>query len=164
MPTDRLSTQDPAAPYRIETGTLNHAAIAGVHAAINYIASFGRGATLRECLLNAMSSIARYEHGLASYYHSHVRTLPGVRVWGPDFASAARAPTVSITLKKHTPDEAATALGKQNICIWNGNFYAARAVEILGLEASGGLLRTGISMYTTQAEIDHLLAAIEALG
>ena len=164
LPTDRLSTQDPAAPYRIETGTLNHAAIAGVHAAINYIASFGRGATLRECLVNAMSSIARYEHGLASYYHSHVRTLPGVRVWGPDFASAARAPTVSITLKKHTPDEAAPALGKQNICIWNGNFYAARAVEILGLEASGGLLRTGISMYTTQAEIDHLLAAIATLG
>src|SRR5450631_4451161 len=79
LPTDRLSTQDPVAPYRIETGTLNHAAIAGVHAAINYIASFGRGATLRECLVNAMTSIARYEHGLASYYHSHVRALPGVR-------------------------------------------------------------------------------------
>jgi selenocysteine lyase/cysteine desulfurase len=163
VPTDRLSTQDPAPPYRIETGTLNHAAIAGVHAAINYIASFGRGATLRECVVNAMSSIARYEHSLASYYHSHVRALPGVRVWGPDFASAARAPTVSITLQKHTPDQAAAALGKQNICVWNGNFYAARAVEILGLEAGGGLLRTGISMYTTQTEIDHLLAAIAAL-
>jgi cysteine desulfurase family protein (TIGR01976 family) len=163
VPTDRLSTQDPAPPYRIETGTLNHAAIAGVHAAINYIASFGRGATLRECVVNAMSSIARYEHSLASYYHSHVRALPGVRVWGPDFASAARAPTVSITLQKHTPDLAAAALGKQNICVWNGNFYAARAVEVLGLEAGGGLLRTGISMYTTQTEIDHLLAAIAAL-
>lgn len=164
LPTDRLSTQDPLAPYRIETGTLNHAAIAGVHAAISYIAGFGRGAALRECVVDAMSCIARYEHGLAAHYHSHVGALPGVRVWGPDFSSAARAPTVSITLRNHTPDAAATALGKQGICVWNGNFYAARAVEILGLEAGGGLLRTGISMYTTQSEVDHLLAAIAALG
>jgi selenocysteine lyase/cysteine desulfurase len=71
---------------------------------------------------------------------------------------------VSITLKNHTPDVAATALGKQGICVWNGNFYAARAVEILGLEAGGGLLRTGISMYTTQSEVDHLLAAVAKLA
>ncbi len=164
LPTDRLSTQEPAAPYRIETGTLNHAAIAGVQAAIGYIAGFGRGAALRECVVDAMSAIARYEHSLAAHYHAHVGALPGVRVWGPDFSSAARAPTVSITLANHTPDAAATALGQQGICVWNGNFYAARAVEILGLEAGGGLLRTGISMYTTQSEVDHLLAAIAALA
>jgi cysteine desulfurase family protein (TIGR01976 family) len=164
LPTDRLSTQEPVAPYRIETGTLNHAAIAGVHAAISYIAGFGRGTTLRECVVDAMTSIARYEHSLAAHYHAHVRALPGVQVWGPDFSSAARAPTVSITLRRHTPDAAATALGKQGICVWNGNFYAARAIEILGLEAGGGLLRTGISMYTTQSEVDHLLSAVAALG
>ncbi len=163
LPTDRLSTQDTQVPYRIETGTLNHAAIAGVHAAIDFIASFGRGATLRDCVVDAMTSISRYEHSLAAYYHAHVRKIPGVRVWGPDFTSAARAPTVSITLKSHTPDQAASELGKQGICVWNGNFYAARAVEILGLEPTGGLLRTGISMYTTQAEVDHLLAAVAKL-
>ena len=43
LPTDRLSTQDPAAPYRIETGTLNHAAIEGVRAAIEYLAGWGAG-------------------------------------------------------------------------------------------------------------------------
>jgi cysteine desulfurase family protein (TIGR01976 family) len=164
LPTDRLSTQEPVAPYRIETGTLNHAAIAGVHAAISYIAGFGRGAVLRDCVVDAMTCIARYEHSLAEHYYSQVRALPGVRVWGPDFSRAARAPTVSITLARHTPDAAATALGRQGICVWNGNFYAARAVEILGLEAGGGLLRTGISMYTTQAEVDHLLSAVAALG
>ena len=40
--TDKLRTQDDEAPFRIETGTLNHAAIAGVKAAIDYIASWGR--------------------------------------------------------------------------------------------------------------------------
>ncbi|MFI4889089.1 MAG: cysteine desulfurase-like protein [Steroidobacterales bacterium] len=164
LPTDRLGTQDPAAPYRIETGTLNHAAINGVHAAIDYLAKLGSGATLRERLVDAMNSVAKYEHSLAGFYYSRVRALPGVRVWGPDFSGTRRAPTVSITLQKHSPDAAATALGQQGICVWNGNFYAARAVELLGLEAGGGLLRTGISMYTTQQEIERLLDALAALG
>jgi cysteine desulfurase family protein (TIGR01976 family) len=164
LPSDRLSTQDPAAPFRIETGTLNHAAIAGVHAAIDYIARLGVGPTLRARLIDAMTSIAHYEHSLARMYYSRVRALPGVRVWGPDFAAVRRAPTVSITLQKHSPDAAANALGKQGICVWNGNFYAARAVELLGLEAGGGLLRTGVSMYTTPQEIERLLAALAALG
>jgi len=71
---------------------------------------------------------------------------------------------VSITLATHSPQAAAAALGAQGICVWNGNFYAARAVELLGLEESGGLLRTGISLYTTEAEIGRLLAALAALG
>jgi cysteine desulfurase family protein (TIGR01976 family) len=164
LPTDRLSTQDPAAPYRIETGTLNHAAIAGVHAAIEYLAGFGAGATLRERLVDAMRGISAYEHALASHYHEEVQKLPGVRTWGPDFSSRARAPTVSITLANHSPESAALALGSQGICVWNGNFYAARAVELLGLEAGGGLLRTGVSLYTTAAEIERLIAALAALG
>ena len=67
LPTDRLCVQDPAAPFRIETGTLNHAAIDGLRAAIEYLARFGTGATLRERLVDAMTSIAAYEHGLAKY-------------------------------------------------------------------------------------------------
>ena len=164
LPTDRLSTQDPAAPYRIETGTLNHAAIAGVHAAIDYLAGFGSGSSLRARLVDAMQGISAYEHSLASHYHAEVQKIPGVRTWGPDFSSRARAPTVSITLAGATPEAAAAALGAQGICVWNGSFYAARAVELLGLEASGGLLRTGVSLYTTSAEIERLIAGLAEIS
>ncbi|HME39671.1 MAG TPA: cysteine desulfurase-like protein [Steroidobacteraceae bacterium] len=165
LPTDRLSVQDPAAPYRFETGTLNHAAIDGVRAAIEYIASWGGGASLRERIVDAMTQIAAYEHGLAEYYHDGVRRIPGVRVWGPDFAAGrARAPTVSITLGKITAAAAATALGNQGICVWDGDFYAARAVQVLGLAERGGLLRTGISMYNTRDELGRLLEGLERLA
>ena len=164
LPTDRLSVQNSAAPYRIETGTLNHAAIDGMRAAVDYLSSWGSGATLRERLVDAMSGISIYEHRLAKLYHDEVRRLPGVHVWGPDFKSAARAPTVSITLDKHTAAEAATALGTQGICVWDGNFYALRAVELLGLAKRGGLLRTGISMYSTESDVRRLLGAIATLG
>jgi len=163
LPTDRLSVQDPQAPYRIETGTLNHAAIDGARAAVQYLAGWGTGASLRARIVDAMSSIAAYEHELAKGYYEAVRRLPGVRVWGPDFSRRARAPTVSITLDSMTASQAAAALGAQGICVWDGNFYAARAVELLGLEQRGGLLRTGFSLYSTEAESQRLLAALAEL-
>ncbi|MDB6083728.1 MAG: cysteine desulfurase family protein subfamily [Gammaproteobacteria bacterium] len=163
LPTDRLSVQDPAAPYRIETGTLNHAAIDGMRAAVDYLASWGTGTTLRERIVDAMSSISAYEHGLAKSYHAEVSRLPGVRVWGPGFLTAARAPTVSITLERHTAAEAAGALGERGVCVWDGNFYAARAVEVLGLAERGGLLRTGISMYSTESDLRRLLDGLGTL-
>lgn len=164
LPTDRLATQDPAAPYRIETGTLNHAAIDGLRAAVEYIASWGQGADLRTRIVDAMSGIAEYEHGLADYFYAQVRTVPGVDIWGPPFAGRPRAPTVSITLRTRTAAEAAAALGERGLCVWDGDFYAARAVGLLGLAERGGLLRTGISMYTLHDEVDRLLAGIAALA
>lgn len=165
LPTDRLSVQDPLAPYRIETGTLNHAAIDGVRAAVEYIAGWGSGISLRERIVDAMTSISAYEHDLAKHYHDAVRRLPGVRVWGPDFAAGrARAPTVSITLDNTTAAQAAGALGDQGICVWDGDFYAARPVQVLGLAERGGLLRTGVSMYNTPDELNRLLAGLAALA
>jgi cysteine desulfurase family protein (TIGR01976 family) len=165
LPTDRLSVQDPAAPYRIETGTLNHAAIDGVRAAVEYIAGWGTGASLRERIVDAMTHISAYEHGLAKFYHDAVRGIPGVRVWGPDFADGrARAPTVSITLERITAAAAATALGNQGVCVWDGDFYAARPAQVLGLVERGGLLRTGISMYNTRDELNRLLNGLERLA
>ncbi len=57
---DRLLTQDLQAPYRIETGTLNHAAIAGVKAAIEYLASVGSGPDMRSRIVSAMRTIGEH--------------------------------------------------------------------------------------------------------
>jgi cysteine desulfurase family protein (TIGR01976 family) len=146
LQTDRLSTQDAAAPYRIETGTLHHAALVGVGAAIEYIASWGEG---------------DYEN---------VRQIPGVTVWGPDFAgpgaesSGHRAPTVSITVDGFTAEEVARRLGELGLQVWDGHFYAVRAIERLGLAERGGVLRTGIVLYNTREEIDRLLAGITGIA
>jgi cysteine desulfurase family protein (TIGR01976 family) len=164
LPTDRLSVQDPAPPYRIETGTLNHAAIDGLRAAVEYIAGWGGGVSLRERILDAMTSIAAYEHELAGFYHEAVLKIPGVRVWGPDFSRPLRAPTVSITLEGVPAAAIATAAGRRGICVWDGNFYAARPIEVLRLAGRGGLLRTGVSMYNTREELGRLLTEIERIA
>jgi len=164
--TDKLAVQDDAAPYRIETGTLNHAALAGVKAAIDYIASWGTGGSERERIVSAMRGIGAWEHALGAYYHESVAAIPGVTVHGPDFSAATgqRAPTVSITLDGVTPNAAACALGARGLQVWDGHFYAARAIEVLGLAGQGGVIRTGIVMYNNLKEIDRLLEGVEELA
>jgi len=165
---DRLRTQDQHAPHRIETGTQNHAALAGVKAAIEYLASWGEGETPRQRIVSAMEGIATYEADLARQYWDAVRTIPGVRVWGPGFPAGGeigrRAPTVSITVDGVGATEAARFLGERGIQVWDGHFYAARAIEVLGLEAVGGVIRTGILLYNTRGEVERLTAAIEELA
>jgi cysteine desulfurase family protein (TIGR01976 family) len=163
LSTDRLRVQDAEGPSRIEMGTLNHAALIGVKTAVEYIASWGEGEGLRERIVSAMNGIAGYEHEVGAYYHDNVRRIPGVTVWGPDF-SGLRAPTVSITIDGVHPTDAARALGRRGIQVWDGHFYAIRPIETLGLLERGGVLRTGIVMYNTREEIDRLLEGIAALA
>lgn len=164
LSTDRLRTQEEAAPWRIETGTLNHAAIAGTRAAIDYIASWGEGETRRARIVSALRGIAAWERGLARDYAERVAEVPGVTVWGPDFLDSRRAPTVSITIDGVHPTEAARKLGEKGVQVWDGHFYAARAVEVLRLASRGGLLRTGVLLYNSPEEIDRLVEGIAEIA
>jgi cysteine desulfurase family protein (TIGR01976 family) len=162
LTTDKLVVQEDAAPYRIETGTLNHPAIEGVAAAVEYLARFGRGNSRREAVHDALAAISDYEHSLGSELWSSLGTLRGVRLWGVPFGKAQRAPTVSFTVQGHDPALVARRLGERGICVWDGNFYAPRPVEILGIPG-GSLIRVGFSMYNTAAEVARLLEVIESL-
>jgi cysteine desulfurase family protein (TIGR01976 family) len=157
IPTDRLRTAGQIAPDSIETGTLNHAAIAGVTAAVDFLASLGKGATLRQKLVSAYQNIGEHERKLAIQLYEGLKKIPGVQVIGQDFSSAHRAPTISFTLEGKTPQHVCAHLATKNICAWDGNFYAIRAIEILGLLEKGGVTRLGLSVYNTSEEVDITL-------
>jgi cysteine desulfurase family protein (TIGR01976 family) len=163
----------------VETGTQSFEAIAGVGAAVEYLASVGdrfggpyvqrypaaTGRRLR--LLSAMAAIREYEAGLHDRLMAGLREIRGVRIRGitdtarfPD----EKAPTVSVTLDRVAPREAARLLGEVGIYAWDGDFYAQGLVERLGLAEQGGLLRLGIAHYTTFEEIDRLLERLEAIA
>ncbi|MSR15906.1 MAG: cysteine desulfurase-like protein [Gammaproteobacteria bacterium] len=162
LQTDCLRTQKQEAPYRIETGTLNHPTLMGVTAAIDYLATWGNGTTRRTQLLSAMGVLASYEHDLARYYASEVSKFPGVRIWGPPLDPGPRAPTVSITLEGIPATQAATHLASLGIQVWAGHFYAVRVLEAYDL-VKDGLLRTGFAMYNTREEVDRLVQGLRQL-
>src|ERR1700738_2449257 len=163
LSTDKLIVQDDVAPYRIETGTLNHPAIEGVGAAVDYLARFGRGATRKETVHDAVAAIAVYEHQLGQFLWSALEELPGVHLWGVKFDSPLRAPTVSFTVDDLDPAFIAKSLGKVGICVWDGNFYAPRPVDILNIPG-GSLVRVGFSMYNTKDEAERLVKCVAALA
>jgi cysteine desulfurase family protein (TIGR01976 family) len=164
LPTDRLRTADQHAPYSIETGTLNHAAIAGVTAAIQFIADMGKGQSLNDQLDTALSIIHHHEHSLAIKLYDGLCKMPELNIIGPNFEVAKRAPTISFIHHRLPAIEVCKYFATQNIFAWDGHFYAMRAAEVLGLLERGGVTRMGISAYTNEEDIDRTLSAIKKLG
>jgi len=163
LPTDRLRTADQHAPYSIETGTLNHAAMAGVKASIEYIAQQGTGDDLNHQLESALLKIGKHEARLAKMLFNGLSKIKDVKIIGPSFGKGQRAPTISFVHKKNKAIDICKALSKENIFAWDGHFYALRATEVLGLIESGGVTRMGISAYTSKEDIDKTLEAVSKI-
>ena len=160
--TDRLIVQEQDAPYKIETGTLNHAACNGVIKAIDFISSLGDGNSLREKIESSYLKISRHENKLASKLYSSLNQLKNIEVIGTDF-SKRRAPTVSFIHKNKSPNEICKILASYNICAWDGHFYALKAIQDLDLEKIGGVTRLGVSLYNTEEEIDRTIEIISKI-
>ena len=163
---------------RFETGTANFEGIAGALAAVEYIASVGErfgggfamefpGMTGRRLHAHTgMRAIRTYELDLFNGLLSGLTRIDGVRLWGiadPGRISE-RTPTAALTLDSCSPREAAEALGHQAMTAWDGDFYAQALIERLGLFASGGVLRIGLTHYNTSEEVDRLLHALAAIA
>ena len=164
IPIDRLRTAPFEAPGRIETGTTNHAALAGTRAAIEFIASLGEGNSLRGQLESAYENIGKHERELAVRLWNGLNEIPGVVLHGTAFGSEERTPTIALTMKHKSAREISEYLGACGISSWDGHFYAIRTTEVLGLEESGGVVRLGIAAYTSEEEIDYTLSTLKQLA
>jgi len=158
-------------PDRWETGTQNHECMAGVTAAIDYIADVGRHhgsgvTTRREAIVAAYEVFQQYERELAELLIRGLLDIPGLTFYGiTDPAKLAqRTPTVAIRLEGYTPRDLAMRLGERGIFTWDGNYYAINLAERLGVQQSGGMLRIGLAHYNTAEEVHRLLAELRSLA
>ena len=72
-----------------------------------------------------------------------------------------RVSTFAFTVEGRTPQEVAERLGRRDIDVWYGNYYA---VEIMRrLELDDGAVRAGIVHYNTEDEVDRLLGELASL-
>ena len=162
LPTDRLRTAPQQAPFKIETGTPNFAAMSGVAAAVDFIASFGKGKEYRKKILTGMAVIHKREKACFTLLYDGLKNIPGITVYGPENI-AERAPTLSFTMKGKTAKEVCQHLATNNICAWDGHFYAIRSTEVLGLLENGGVTRMGMAVYTTEAEVKRVLDVLRQI-
>ena len=143
------------AGHRFETGTQSHEAIAGATAAIDYLRSLGEGS-----LDLAFDRIAAHEDELSR------RFLAGVpqdlELYGIDGVEG-RTPTFCFNLAGRAPREVSERLAEQGIYVWDGDYYALEPMRALGLADRGGAVRAGFLHYTSEADVDRLLEALQAL-
>ncbi len=151
------------------TGTQNHEGIAGVLAAIEYLADLGRhmhpsAPSRREALRHAFHEIGAYERHLCEQLLAGLADLHNVHVWGIDDRERLdqRVPTVSITHARRSPLKLVEYLAERGVFAWHGNFYALELSESLGLEPEG-LVRLGLLHYNTAGEVERLLMALTEL-
>ena len=70
----------------------------------------------------------------------------------------------SIYYGREKPAEITAVLGSKGINSWDGDFYAVEAIQALGLEEKGGLVRLGIAPYCTESDIDRTLNTVNEIA
>ena len=157
-------------PGRWETGTQNHEGMAGVSAAVEYLAELGRRHNphvqgQRAALLSAYDALRVYERSLLEQLVPALLEIPGLTFYGiTEFARFhERVPTVAVRIAGRSPRELAAYLGERGMFTWDGNYYALNLSERLGVEPAGGMLRIGLVHYNTAEEVNRLIDALREL-
>jgi cysteine desulfurase family protein (TIGR01976 family) len=150
-------------PGKWETGTQSFESLAGVTAAVDYLATLGSGESRREALVTAMGAVAAHEQALSVRFLAGVAESPGVTLYGIP-APDGRTPTFALSVAGVPPDEVAARLGAIGVFVWSGHYYAVEVMTRLGVIDDGGLVRIGFTHYTTPAEVDVVVDALAAVA
>ena len=178
-----------AIPFRWEFGTLNHECIAGITAAVEYLADLGRhyepcrdgrlgrpssearpGPTRRAAIAAAHAAIHEHERALLERMMAGLRQIPKLKIYGITDPARfnERCSTLAIRIEdgkpEHLPLPLATKLGERGFFTWDGNYYALNLTEHLDVEKTGGFLRIGLVHYNTIEEVDRFLAALREIA
>ncbi len=174
LPTFREEFIPDEPPGKLEAGTFIYENVAGMAAAVEYLAALGRRLggrdgdidpeTLRGDCREAMLGIEAYERTLSAALLERLKAL-GAQVYG--IADPARAhervPTVCFNLPGRSPAQVAAAAAAADIGIRDGHMYAPRLMRRLGLPADTGAVRVSLAHYNTHAEIDRLAQVLGRL-
>lgn len=150
-------------PEKLESGTQNHEGIAGVNGAIHFISTLGRGATLREKLVNSMITVEEHENDLADKIRKALPALPGVTMYAAP-EPYQKTPTVAFRVANLSPRQVCETMANEyGIFVADGDFYATTLADKLGVNSSGGWIRAGLAPYNTEYEVDAFLEALERI-
>ncbi len=149
-------------PDRFERGTPALELLAGVAAAVDWIAGLTDAAgTRRERILAALSATEQHLDTLLHLALDGLSAIPGVRLLG---APRYRTSTISFVVEGHHPREIARKLAQQHIAVWAGDNYAYELMRRFGLSDSGGAIRASIVLYNHRGDVDRLLEAVAEIA
>jgi cysteine desulfurase family protein (TIGR01976 family) len=157
----KLEPAPETVPERMETGTQNHEGMMGAAAAVDFLASLAPGQSRRDRLAGAFAALHARGQRLVERLWSGLSAVKGVRLYGPGL-DLPRTPTVAFTVADKSTEAVARHLAELGVFVSCGDFYATTVVKRLGL--ADGLVRAGCACYTTEDEVERLIAAVTELS
>ncbi|MCI9120286.1 MAG: aminotransferase class V-fold PLP-dependent enzyme [Oscillibacter sp.] len=134
-------------PTRLEAGTLNGHGIAGLSAALDFLAEVGAEA------------IEEKERLLMNRFYQGVSGLEGVTVYG-DFSQPRRSAIVTLNIRDYDSSAVSDELSETyGIATRPGAHCAPRMHEALGT-TDRGAVRFSFSWFNTEAEVDAAIRAV----
>ena len=139
---ERTEFQEP--PHRFEAGTPDISGAVGLADALDFIEAIGRDAILD------------HEETLTGYGVDRLSRVPGIEIVG---AGQRRLSILSFNLDGVHPHDVGTVLDQHNVAVRVGHHCAQPLMDRLGV---AGTVRASFGVYNDEADIDRLVAAIEA--
>lgn len=156
LPFPKVAPAPDTAPERLETGTQNHEGIAGIRGVIDWLASLSEGQSRRDRLANTLGAFQARGEELFPVLWNGLSSIDGITLYGPK-PGQPRTPTVAFTLKDVDCETLVRELAMQGLFVSHGDFYAATAIERLGVPE---VVRVGCACYSTEEEIERLVEAV----
>lgn len=156
---DKLLPATMMVPERFEFGTLPYELMAGVTAAIDYVATLDDSAagSRRERLITSITALEEHEQGLFDYMKEALADLPDITIYSK---AKRQTPTAYFNFKNVQPIEVHKFMAKRKVNVPGHNFYALEVSRALGLGDTGAI-RAGLAPYSTREDIDRLITGLE---
>jgi cysteine desulfurase family protein (TIGR01976 family) len=164
LPTFREDFIADEPPGKIEAGTIPFESVAGMDAAVGYLAQIGRSSaakrgarpelTLRAEIAAGMHAILAYER-ILSLELLRVLSDCGAKVYGitDPARMSERVPTFSFNVGQRAPSVITETMARAGIGIRDGHLYCPRLMRRLALPVDSGAVRVSLVHYNTVAEI-----------
>jgi cysteine desulfurase/selenocysteine lyase len=132
-------------PHKFEAGTPPIVQAVGLGAAVDYLAGVG------------MEAVAAHEKAITSYALEGLQTVSGLQILGPA-EMVERGGAISFELEGIHPHDVSQVLDSLGVAVRAGHHCARPAHARFGVQAS---TRASFYLYTTPAEIDSMVDALE---
>lgn len=139
----------PYMPEKMECGSMNIVAIAGLQASLRWLGSV---------------TPWKAEQALMEPLLARLAEIPGLRLYRAPGGMARQAGVVSFNLEGFRANEVAAVLDREaGIAVRAGHHCAALIHRHLGDQPYDGTVRVSLSVFTTQEELDRLVAVLRTI-
>jgi cysteine desulfurase family protein (TIGR01976 family) len=154
---DKLLPSTEKVPERFELGTLPYELLAGITAAVDFIADMVPGTgSRRERIVASQTAADDHEHALNHRLREGLQAMDNVKLYSN---ARQKTPTELFSLAGINSERVYEFLAERKINAPADSFYAIECSRHLGL-GDDGAIRAGLAPYNNVDEIDRLLEGL----